>query len=189
MVGEVRRSAGVATRLVAVVDAVVVLLILLVGWWLVGFGIVCGVWMSIVREARRSAGIATRLVAAVVDAVVVLAILLSGYGLVAAVSFLVDPLRFSFPRLSGVLNLTAALVLAVLYLAAGWSAGRTRGMAVMGVRIVGAADRRLRPGRAVVRALACVVFPLGLLWSAVDARHRSVQDLLLRTEVIYDWRS
>ncbi len=31
------------------------------------------------------------------------------------------------------------------------------------------------------------LFPLGLLWAAVDGRNRSVQDLVLRTSVVYDW--
>jgi uncharacterized RDD family membrane protein YckC len=146
------------------------------------------------REARRyqgrRAGVVTRLVAAVLDALVVVALLLSGYGLAAGLAFMVDPLRFSFPRLSWVLNLTAALALTVVYLAAGWSiGGRTCGMSIMGLRLVGPRHRRLRLAGALLRALACVLFPLGLLWSAVNAGNRSVQDVLLRTEVIYDWRS
>ncbi len=146
------------------------------------------------REARpyqgRHAGVATRMLAAVLDAIVVVALLLSGYGMVAVLAFMVDPLRFSFPRLSLAVNLTAALALTVVYLAVGWSAGgRTCGMSIMGLRVVGPGGRRLRLGGATVRALACVVFPVGLLWSSVNARNRSVQDVLLRTEVIYDWRS
>jgi uncharacterized RDD family membrane protein YckC len=134
--------------------------------------------------------VVTRLAAAVLDAVVVVAILLCGYGMAAMLAFMVDPLRFSVPQLSWVLNLSAALALAVVYLAAGWSAGgRTCGMSIMGLRVVGPGGRRLRLGGATARALACVVFPVGLLWSAANARNRSVQDVLLRTEVIYDWRS
>jgi hypothetical protein len=30
-------------------------------------------------------------------------------------------------------------------------------------------------------------FPLGLAWVAVSRDSRSVQDLLLRTSVVYDW--
>jgi hypothetical protein len=138
------------------------------------------------RYQGRPAGVITRVVAAILDALVVLALLLSGYGLIAGLAFLVNPLRFSVPRLSWVLNLTAALALAVVYLAAGWSiGGRTCGMALMGLRLAGPR----RPARALLRALVCVLFPLGLLWSAVSPRRRSVQDVLLRTEVRYDWHS
>ena len=41
---------------------------------------------------------------------------------------------------------------------------------------------------AVPRALLYLVFPVGLLWILVDRRNRSLQDLVLRTTVIYDWR-
>lgn len=144
------------------------------------------------REGRpyqgRSAGVVTRLVAGILDAAVVVGALMAGYGVVAVMVFLVDPLDFRFPQPSRALNLAAALALTAVYLPAGWSAGgRTWGMLVMGLRLVGPGGRRLRPGRAVVRALACVLFPVGLLWSAVNLHNRSVQDLLLRTSVIYDW--
>jgi hypothetical protein len=31
------------------------------------------------------------------------------------------------------------------------------------------------------------VFPAGLLWCAVNARNRSLQDIVMRTSVVYDW--
>jgi uncharacterized RDD family membrane protein YckC len=132
----------------------------------------------------------TRLLAAALDALVVVAVLLSGYGAAVALVFMVDPLRFSPPRLSWATALGIALALTVVYLAAGWSlGGRTWGMSIMGLRVVGPGRRSPRLGGALLRALACVLFPLGLLWSAVSPRNRSVQDLLLRTEVVYDWRA
>ena len=33
-----------------------------------------------------------------------------------------------------------------------------------------------------------MLFPLGLLWCAVDGSRRSVQDVVLRTTVVYDWQ-
>jgi uncharacterized RDD family membrane protein YckC len=41
---------------------------------------------------------------------------------------------------------------------------------------------------ALLRALACVLFPLGLLWVAFSRDLRSVQDIVLRTSVVYDWQ-
>ncbi len=35
--------------------------------------------------------------------------------------------------------------------------------------------------------MTCVLFPLGLFWSAISRRNASLQDLLVRTSVIYDW--
>jgi hypothetical protein len=36
-----------------------------------------------------------------------------------------------------------------------------------------------------VRAVLCVIFPVGLLWVLVSQENRSAQDLVLRTSVIY----
>ena len=33
----------------------------------------------------------------------------------------------------------------------------------------------------------CTVFPFGLLWVIPSGANRSVQDVVLRTSVIYDW--
>ena len=43
-------------------------------------------------------------------------------------------------------------------------------------------------GRALLRAALCVGFPIGLLWCAVSPSRRSLQDAVLRTSVVYDWR-
>jgi hypothetical protein len=32
-----------------------------------------------------------------------------------------------------------------------------------------------------------VAFPIGLAWAIISRRNRSVQDVVLRTIVIYDW--
>lgn len=131
----------------------------------------------------------TRLAAAAVDAVVVLAILLAEYGFVAALLFIVNPLGFSFPRPARWLTVSAALVSAVGYLAVAWTAtGRTYGASLLGLRVVRADGLLLSPVRALARALLCVLFPVGLLWCAMSTRNRSLQDLLLRTQVVYDWR-
>ena len=58
----------------------------------------------------------------------------------------------------------------------------------MGLRVLGRRGRRPHLVTALVRALACTLFPVGLLWVAVSRDNRSLQDLLLRTSVVYDWR-
>lgn len=145
------------------------------------------------REARlyqgQRAGVVTRMTAAVIDAGAVAGILLLGYAAVAGLRFMLDPLTFSFPRPSSLLNLMLSLVVTVVYLTVGWAiGGRSYGGLVMGLRVMGPGGRRLRLPGAFLRALACVLFPIGLLWSAVNSHNRSIQDLLLRTSVIYDWQ-
>lgn len=146
------------------------------------------------RQARpfqgRPAGIISRLVAAVLDSAVVGAILLLLYAGFAALRFIVNPLEFTLPPTSILLSLTAALIILVLYLAAAWSVtGRTYGCHVMGLRVVSADRTRLRPIRALARAVFCALVPLGLLWCAVSRENLSVQDIVLRTSVIYDWQT
>jgi uncharacterized RDD family membrane protein YckC len=57
----------------------------------------------------------------------------------------------------------------------------------MGIRIVGRQGRRMRAPIALARAVLYVIFPVGLLWCLVNRRSHSLQDVLLRTSVIYDW--
>jgi hypothetical protein len=40
---------------------------------------------------------------------------------------------------------------------------------------------------ALVRAAFCVVFAVGLFWVLISGANRSVQDVVLRTSVVYDW--
>jgi uncharacterized RDD family membrane protein YckC len=42
-------------------------------------------------------------------------------------------------------------------------------------------------GRSLLRAVTCVVFPIGLFWAALSKRNASVQDLVFGTSVVYDW--
>jgi uncharacterized RDD family membrane protein YckC len=63
--------------------------------------------------------------------------------------------------------------------------GCTVGAVTMGLRVVGRRSDRVPPVVAIVRAVACVVFPVGLLSVAVDRRRRSIQDMLLGTRVVY----
>jgi uncharacterized RDD family membrane protein YckC len=145
------------------------------------------------REARpyqgQRAGVVTRMSAAVIDALVVAAALLLGYVAIAGLRFMIDPSTFSFPRSPWLLNLTVAFVVTLVYLIVGWTVGgRSYGALVMGLRVTGPRGRRLRLPGAFVRALACVLFPVGLLWCAVNPQNRSLQDVLLRTSVVYDWQ-
>lgn len=99
-----------------------------------------------------------------------------------------SPRDFEFPASGLVLSLTAAAVLSVLYLGLSWwLTGRTFGDRLMGLRIVDRHGRDLPMGAALLRALFCIVFPVDLLWAAVSRENRSVQDLVLRTSVVYHW--
>ena len=80
------------------------------------------------------------------------------------------------------------IVVTTIYLAVGWvTTGRTLGDQVAGLRVVRASGPLMGLVRALLRALLCVLFPIGLLWCVASRRKASVQDLLVRTSVVYDW--
>lgn len=136
----------------------------------------------------RRAGVISRVLADGIDLVVVLASLAGTYLVIAAARFLVRPRAFTWPELSA-LNLgTLGWILLVAYLTIGWAnTGRTFGKTVLGLRVIDTGGGRPRLRRAFVRAVLCAVFPIGLFWCVVSHRNASVQDLLVRTAVVYDW--
>jgi uncharacterized RDD family membrane protein YckC len=147
---------------------------------------------AVPREARpfqgERAGLVSRVLAAAVDFVVVVTIVACGYLAVAAVRFLWNSRTFSFPAPPFLLLLAIGSTLMVLYLAASWgTTGRTYGAHLLGLRVLGARGRRMRASAALVRAIACVAFPIGLFWVVVSRENRSAQDVLLRSSVVYDW--
>ncbi len=136
----------------------------------------------------RRAGLVTRALANLLDAGVVVLLLVGGYAAVAAVRFLLNPASFRFPSPSFALLLLLGGAVAAVYFAVSWAVtGRTYGDEVLGLRVVNVRGERMLWAGAAVRALLCVVFPIGLLWVLVSGRNRSLQDVVLRTSVIYDW--
>ena len=144
------------------------------------------------REARpyqgQAAGVVTRVAAAAIDAGVVAAVLLLSYGGLAVFVFLLDPRHFTFPDSSLLRSLTTAFFVLVVYLpAAWWLSGRTYGDLVLGLRVLNHNGERLRLPGALLRAVFCGLVPIGLLWCGVSSEKRSLQDVFLRTRVVYDW--
>ncbi len=145
------------------------------------------------REARpfqgQKAGLVTRLIANAVDALTVSVAVLALHVGFNALMFLASPRHFEFATASVLLSVTTVLLAMVIYMTVAWSiTGRTYGDHVMGLRVVDRRGDRVWPPTALIRAALCVGFPIGLLWCGVSASRRSVQDVVLRTSVIYDWR-
>ena len=136
------------------------------------------------------AGIVTRFLAAIVDGVVIVVLIAFGYGGWIFFRLILAPRRFTWPSSNVWFSLTAFLVVAAIYLSFFWAnSGRTVGDALLGIRVVSSGRRLLRWTVCILRAVFCVLFPIGLFWSIVDRKRRSVQDLLLRTTVVYDWKN
>jgi len=141
-------------------------------------------------DVERAAGIITRGLAAIVDLVVVLLIMSALYGGLVLVRLVYSPTAFSLPSLNAVFSTVMTFAIAVLYLTACWTvSGSTAGAVTMGLRVVGRRSPRVSPLVGLLRAICCVLFPIGLLWVVVDRQRRSLQDIVFRTRVIYSKRA
>jgi hypothetical protein len=135
----------------------------------------------------RRAGFVSRAIADTVDCGVVVGVLAAGYVGVVATRFLWRSWAFTLPTPSFLLMLVLGGVTAVIYLTAAWATtGRSYGKHLMGLRVLGPFGR-LRFAGAFLRAVLCVVVPIGIVWVAVSRHNRSLQDVVLRTSVVYDW--
>lgn len=144
-------------------------------------------------EARayqgQRAGVVSRTLAGVIDFGVAFAVVAAGYLGWAGLLFLLDPTRFTFPTVKPLYLVLAGGAFLFLYLTVSWALnGQTYGAHVMGLRVVNFRGQRLRPVGAMLRSAFCVLLPIGLFWCAVSHQNRSVQDVALRTSVIYDWQ-
>lgn len=133
------------------------------------------------------AGFATRFLASAID-VSLVAILMMGVWLTVEILQLIfTPGVNVEPPRAGTLVLWG-YIFTTLYWTASWAtSGRSIGAWVMGVRVVNRKGERVRWPIALARAAFCVGFPIGLGWAIISRRNRSVQDVVLRTIVIYDW--
>ena len=137
-------------------------------------------------DAERSAGIVTRGLAAVIDLLVVLLIMSALYGGLVLLRLVYSPAAFSLPSLDAVFSAVVTFGVAVVYLTGCWTvSGSTAGAVTMGLRVVGRRSQRVSLAVGLLRAIVCVVFPIGLLWVVIDRRRRSLQDIVFRTRVVY----
>jgi uncharacterized RDD family membrane protein YckC len=141
----------------------------------------------IAGSGQGRAGVVTRTLAAAADVLVVVLLTAGVYLAVVAARFVWFPLAFTWPRPTTAVTVVVAGLIATVYLTVAWATtGRTYGAGLLGVRVLGRRSGRLGWARATLRALACVFFPVGLLWCAISPTRRSVQDLLLGSVVIYE---
>ncbi|MEU8816639.1 RDD family protein [Actinoplanes sp. NPDC048796] len=140
---------------------------------------------GLARPVKVYAGPVSRLIAYVIDALIV-----TGFGTAAiAVLALVGELAgFLVRETQTLLATTFALALPAVfgvYCAVFWLlAGRTPGMALLGLRVVTAGGRPVGWLAALVRGLVLGYFPIGAAWILVDRRHQAIHDKIARTAVL-----
>jgi uncharacterized RDD family membrane protein YckC len=130
------------------------------------------------------AGAISRLLAYLVDALLLVA---AATGTIATVALVAQVGGAPLEGLSRLLAATYALGLPTVF-AAGctlfWAlAGRTPGMALLGLRVVTVDGRPLRWPAALLRAVVLAYFPIGAAWLLVDRRRQALHDKLARTAV------
>ncbi len=141
------------------------------------------------------AGFVSRTVAAGIDVALIFVLVLGTVAVFWMISFIVDPMSPGTPvtasndRVPGVaIMIVYGYFLNWAYWTVCWATtGRTIGNLIMGLRVINYKGERVRWVGAAVRAAFCTTFPFGLLWVIVSGANRSVQDVVLRTSVIYDW--
>jgi uncharacterized RDD family membrane protein YckC len=147
---------------------------------------------AIPEEARRfqgrRAGIVSRVLANSIDFVVVFIALLLTYVAWQSLEFLLNPTGFTLATPTFIQALVVGGVYLFIYFTVSWATtGRTYGNHLMGLRVVNFRGQRVRWAGAVLRAAFCVTVPIGLFWAILSPRDRSLQDVVLRTSVVYDW--
>ena len=143
-------------------------------------------------EARalqgHRAGFASRAMADVVDLGVAWLLGLLALAAAGVVRYLLTGPPLGLPVLPNWLDAIAGSVVAVVYLTLSWAAtGRSVGKQLAGLRVLDRRGRRLSLWRSFARAVLYVLFPAGLLWVLASRSNASVQDLIVRTAVVYDW--
>lgn len=147
---------------------------------------------AVVAGARSAiqgtrAGLVTRSLANSADLVVAVLLVAGGYIAVAATRFLLSPTTFRFPAPPPAMLLLLVLGVLAVYFAVTWAVvGGTYGDRLLGLRVTDDRGGRLGWGRCAARAVVCTIFPIGLVWVLVSRENRSVQDVFLRTSVVYD---
>ena len=138
---------------------------------------------------HRPAGIVTRAAALGVDLAMGVVIGSILYLTVAGARFIWSPTSFSWPDMPFFLTLTVQFCIAVVYLTFCWATtGRTYGDSLLGLRVLSMFGRVPGWTLSFVRAVFCVFVPVGLFWVILSPERRSIQDVVLRTVVVYDWR-
>jgi uncharacterized RDD family membrane protein YckC len=89
-------------------------------------------------------------------------------------------------------SLTSAVIWEFIYFAYQWSsAGKTIGMALLGIRVVKADGTPIGPREAILRTLALplsfLVFGLGFLGILTNRNRYALHDRLAGTAVVYSW--
>ncbi len=133
------------------------------------------------------AGFTSRFIAVLIDIAMIALLLVGTYGLWLGLRYILS-VFYDIPPISGLPLLLVGYFLMWAYWTWSWaSGGRSLGNVLMGLRVQTRSGGTLSIGQAAGRALFSVVFPVGLAWSIISRSNLSVQDIVMRTEVVFNW--
>ncbi|MEV8508905.1 RDD family protein [Actinoplanes sp. NPDC051475] len=134
---------------------------------------------------RKYAGPVSRTIAYALDALIVSVFFTAGAALAGLVTSVMGTEIHDVTRSAASAFLLMLPAMLAAYSTLFWAlAGRTPGMALLGLRVVAVRSPGLSWMAAAVRAVVLAYFPLGAVWLLVDRRHQGVHDKLARTAVI-----
>ena len=134
---------------------------------------------------REYAGPVSRTIAYVLDTLTV-AVLFTGGAVVAGmIASVIGAQAHELASAAASAYLLVLPAMFAVYNALFWAlAGRTPGMAVLGLRVVGTRRDTVSWLSALVRAVLVAYLPILAVWALVDRRRQGVHDKLARTAVV-----
>jgi uncharacterized RDD family membrane protein YckC len=138
------------------------------------------------------AGPVSRAAAFAIDTAVSALLLAGTLAVVTALADLVLRRNFDYSDAPQLIGWAVLLTWLFLYYFVSWSiAGKTVGMALLGLRVVRRDGSRLDKGHAFLRVIAYpfsfLFFGLGLVGIVIGREHRAFHDVVGDTTVVYDW--
>lgn len=146
----------------------------------------------VLPEAARGfqgdrAGFPSRLSACLIDLGLVILVMLGIWVAFWLLQLIFTPGVDAEPPRAATLVVWGYFLMSFYWMASWATSGRSVGAWAMGLRVVNRKGDKLSWPLALLRAAFSVGFPFGLLWALFSKRNRSLQDIALRTIVIYDW--
>jgi uncharacterized RDD family membrane protein YckC len=149
-------------------------------------------------EARRAsaqalqgkrAGFVSRAIAGAIDLAILILVWFFIELSAALILFYLPPRKpFYLPQFPSWAASLISFALIFGYFGFSWSTtGRTIGDQLFGLQVNDRQGHLLSVWRALARVAIYFVFTVGFLWIVFSRRNASVQDLLLKTEVVYEW--
>ena len=131
------------------------------------------------------AGPVSRTVAYALDALIVAVLFTGGATVAGMIASVIGARAHDLAQAAASAYLVVLPAMFAFYGTLFWTlAGRTPGMAVLGLRVVGTGRESPSWLSALVRGVVLAYFPIGALWALVDRRRQAVHDKLARTVVV-----